>query len=596
MVNLCLNDACITSPGRSCTVTPGLAGFIASGHDEQAWDESLAAVLEALGSAFGVVPDRSGKPAASRRTWLDTFDWRLHRAGLTLEYAGRPRGGELLLSGTAANSASPPIAVSPPSTANSASSASAATPADTAPISQPVIGWQATRPHLMSEVPDGPVASRIGDLVAPRALLPVVTVTSTTTTYRLLNEDGKTVARLLIERTSIPGPHPAPLAPRLAITEVRGYAGDARSAARILVAAPGVTPAATPAYEEALRAVGRRPGDYSNKTDTDISAGRPASQAAATILLRLLDTIEANIAGVLADTDTEFLHDLRVSVRRSRSAMKLFGDALTGRGGLTEDEAGFFAAELKWVGDLTTPTRDLDVHLLDFDDTAHSLTAAKPDDLEPFRAYLEQRRRKEFRTLTRGLRSARFTTLTRDWRDRLTTIKDGNPGARVAPARSGKNQQVAVETTGTLAMERTRGAFAKTVRRGAAITPESPAETLHDLRKRAKELRYALEFFAPLHDRAAQAKVVGELKRLQDCLGEFQDTEVQVGEIRALATAMLAAGEAPAVTLLAMGEVTAGLALRQRAAREDFGRRFAAFAGIDGQRRISALLRGKPGR
>ncbi len=109
-------------------------------------------------------------------------------------------------------------------------------------------------------------------------------------------------------------------------------------------------------------------------------------------------------------------------------------------------------------------------------------------------------------------------------------------------------------------MERTRAAFAKTVRRGAAITAESPAETLHDLRKRCKELRYALEFFAPLHDRAAQAKVVGELKRLQDCLGEFQDTEVQVGEIRALATAMLAAGEAPAVTLLAMGEVTAGLA------------------------------------
>ena len=70
---------------------------------------------------------------------------------------------------------------------------------------------------------------------------------------------------------------------------------------------------------------------------------------------------------------------------------------------------------------------------------------------------------------------------------------------------------------------------------------------------------------------------------------------MQIGEIRALATAMLAAGEAPAVTLLAMGEVTAGLVSRQRAAREDFGRRFAAFAGIDGQRRMSALLRGKPG-
>src|ERR1700722_2615897 len=587
---------------RSCAVTPGLAGYMTSGHDERAWDETVAGVLEALGSAFDVVPDRGGKPAACRRTWLDTFDWRLHRAGLTLEYAGRARGGELLLSGNAANSASPPSAASAPAPANAATRATPATlatpanPAETAAISQPVIGWQATRPHLMCELPDGPVASRIGDLVAPRALLPVVTVTSATTTHRLLNEDGKTVARLLIERASIPGPHPVPLAPRLAITEVRGYAGDARSAARILGAAPGVEPATTPAFTEALRAAGRSPGDYSNKVDTDISPGRPASQAAATILLRLLDTIEANIAGVLADTDTEFLYDLRVSVRRSRSALKLFGDALTGRGGLTEGEAAFFAAELKWVGDLTTPTRDLDVHLLDFDDTARGLSAAKPDDLEPFRAYLEQRRRREFRVLTRGLKSARFTGLARDWREKLTTIKDGNPGTRAAPARSGKNQQAAGETTATLAMERTHAAFAKTVRRGAAITPESPAETLHDLRKRAKELRYALEFFAPLHDRAAQAKVVGELKRLQDCLGEFQDTEVQVAEIRALATAMLAAGGAPAVTLLAMGEVTAGLALRQRAAREDFGRRFAAFAGIDGQRRISALLRGRPGR
>jgi CHAD domain-containing protein len=549
-------------------VTPGLAGFIASGHDELVWDQSVAGVLEALGTGFDIIPDRGGASAASRRTWLDTFDWRLHRAGLTLEYVGRPRGGELLLSGGA----------------------------DSPAISQPVIGWQAARPHLMCDLPNGPVASRIGDLVAPRALLTVVTVTSTTTAHRLLNEDGKTVARLLVERPSIPGPQVTRLAPRLAITEVRGYPGAARSAARLVGAAPGIEPAAIPPLSEALRAVGRRPGDYSNKIDTDITAARPAGQSAATILLRLLDTIEANLGGVLADTDTEFLHDLRVSVRRTRSALKLFGDTLTGRAGLTEDEVGFFAAEFKWVGDLTTPVRDLDVHLLDFEETARSLNAAKPDDLEPFRGYLEQRRRREFRILTRGLKSARFTGLARDWRARLTAIEEGNPSTAGARVRSGRERGAAGETTGALAMERTRAAFAKTARRGAAITLESPAETLHDLRKRAKELRYALEFFAPLHDRGAQARVVGELKRLQDCLGEFQDTEVQIAEIRALATAMLEAGEAPAVTLLAMGEVTAGLALRQRAARADFDRRFAAFAGIDGQRRISALLRGEPGR
>jgi CHAD domain-containing protein len=252
-----------------------------------------------------------------------------------------------------------------------------------------------------------------------------------------------------------------------------------------------------------------------------------------------------------------------------------------------------FAAEFKWVGDMTTPTRDLDVHLLDFEDTARGLAAAKPDDLEPFRAYLEQRRRREFRALSRGLRSERFVTLLAEWRIRLTKIKqDAHKPARGSRNRSGQFVGGTGGTAGVLAAERTRVAFAKVSRRGAAITPESPAEALHDLRKRAKELRYALEFFAPLHDPGNYGKVVGDLKRLQDCLGEFQDTEVQVAEIRALATAMLAAGEAPAVTLLAMGEVTAGLAARQRAARADFERRFAAFAGGEGQRRMSALLRG----
>jgi CHAD domain-containing protein len=300
---------------------------------------------------------------------------------------------------------------------------------------------------------------------------------------------------------------------------------------------------------------------------------------------------------VLRDVDTEFLHDLRVSVRRTRSALKLFGDTLTAPvaakgSSLTAGDLARFAAEFKWIGDLTTPTRDLDVHLLDFEETARTLRAAKPDDLEPFRAYLRQRRVREFRALARGLRSARFVTLARDWRDRLTAIRDSATAGTAATVRSGQSRRAAAETAGTLAADRTRLAFAKVAKRGAAITPASPPDNLHDLRKRCKELRYALEFFAPLYPPDTYGAVVADLKRLQDCLGEFQDTEVQMGEIRALATSMLAANEAPAVTLLAMGEVTAGLAARQQSAREGFERRFAAFAGADGQRRVAALLGG----
>jgi CHAD domain-containing protein len=564
-------------------MAPGLAGFIADSSDQQTLDDVTLAVLEALAAEFDVAPERGGTGAIGgvrRTTWLDTFDWRLHKAGLTLQYVPGRGGSELRLSGTGA---------------------SADTGVD---VTQLVTGWQASRPQLCTALAGGPVGVRVAGLIAPRALIPVAATSTATTGYRLMNEDGKTVARLLIERPSLLGPNagqgavpqrpvpqlPVPLPARLTIAEVRGYPGQARRATGLIAAVPGIRPATAPLFADALGALGRYPGDYSNKVDASITPGMPAAAAAAVILLRLLDTVEANVPGVLADIDTEFLHDLRVSVRRTRSALKLFGDAL----GLKRKKLAFFAAEFKWVGDLTTPTRDLDVHLLDFEETARGLAAAKPDDLEPFRAYLEQRRRKEFRALTRGLRSARFTALTREWRARLVKVqRDSSGPIEVSLTRSGPPYEAAGGTAGLLAAERTRVAFAKVAIRGAAITQDTPAESLHDLRKRCKDLRYSLEFFAPLHDPADYTKVVGDLKRLQDCLGEFQDTEVQIGEIRALGAAMLAAHEAPAVTLLAMGEVTAGLAARQRVARSDFERRFAAFADVDGQRRMSALLRGR---
>ena len=604
-------------------MTPGLAGFVASGDDAPAWAEVIAGVVTALEQGFAVVPERGSVPGgAQRRTWFDTFDWRLYRAGLVLEYVAARRGGELHL--TSAN---------PANAVNGATRGQAGAGASTEPdpeTTQPVTGWQASRPH-MPDLHDGPVTARVAGLVWPRALLPAVTVSSTATMSKLLNEDGKTVARLLVEHPSLAsGQHDA-LPPRLTVTEVRGYPGQARRAARIVALTEGVLPATETVFADALRAIGRHPGDYSNKVDAPIAGIMPAAQAAAIILLRLLDTIEANVAGVLRDTDTEFLHDLRVSVRRTRSALKLFGDALTacdnskietskgetskgetsksqartdnskkGRSqsqrqtpALTADDVNRFAAEFKWVGDLTTPTRDLDVHLLGFDEMAHSLAAAKPDDLEPFRGYLEQRRVKEFRALTRGLRSPRFTQLVQDWRTALTKLHGGKRGGKAgATPRSGQPVRRAGDTASTLAADRTRRAFAKVSKRGAEITPASPHESLHDLRKRCKELRYALEFFAPLYGPSELRNVIGDLKRLQDCLGEFQDNEVQIDEIRTLAAAMLGAGEAPAVTLLAMGEVTAGLAARQAMARADFERRFAAFAGADGQRRMSVLLRG----
>jgi CHAD domain-containing protein len=506
----------------------------------------VAAVLDALSQAFGVAADRAGSGSGTcQHTWLDTFDWRLNRAGLVLDYERKSRGGRLLLS------------------------------KDEIPeAEQPAGGWRVSngKPRLAAELPDGPVRDRVVKLASPRALLPMASASSTVSVTRLLNADGKTVARLIVDHSTVTGTgQHVTLPARLAIAEVRGYPGQARKAAQLLAAAPGVAPARHGVFCAALRALGRRPAGYPNAITADITAAQPASVAVATLLLGLLETIEQNTDGVLGDLDTEFLHDLRVAVRRSRSALKLLGDVLP------DGLAAPYAAEFKWLGDLTTPTRDLDVHLLGFAAMAGQLAAASPADLEPFRVFLARRRARAFRQLTAGLRAARFQSLTADWRKALAEARDARPKRRGL-------------TADDLAVARTGRAFRKLAAHGAAITPDSPPAALHDLRKRAKELRYVLEFFAPLHDPAAYRQVLGDLKGLQDCLGEFQDSQVQREEIGVLAEAMLAERAAPAATLLAMGEITANLAVSQAEARAVFAERFARLAGPDGQQRLRALL------
>src|SRR5258708_35261902 len=78
-------------------MTPGPAGLVVSG-EATVWSDLLDGVLAALREAFDVVPEHDGaRGGACRRTWYDTFDWRLYRAGMLLEYVTAHRGGELVL-------------------------------------------------------------------------------------------------------------------------------------------------------------------------------------------------------------------------------------------------------------------------------------------------------------------------------------------------------------------------------------------------------------------------------------------------------------------------------------------------------------------
>src|SRR5262249_47960194 len=152
---------------------------------------------------------------------------------------------------------------------------------------------------------------------------------SKVTQLRALNDDAKTVARLDVDHMSVTYPARAAAPARLTLTPVRGYAGVTERISGAMTSAPGISAARGPALETALAVAGLRAGELPGKaTAVQLSPSMPAAMALATVLRALLNALEANVPGTIRDIDTEFLHDLRIAVRRTRSVIKLCGRAL----------------------------------------------------------------------------------------------------------------------------------------------------------------------------------------------------------------------------------------------------------------------------
>jgi CHAD domain-containing protein len=198
-------------------------------------------------------------------------------------------------------------------------------------------------------------------------------------------------------------------------------------------------------------------------------------------------------------------------------------------------------------------------------------------ELEPFRALLTAHRRTAHTTLNRSLRSARFRRLVEYWGSDLALAGDLGPDGK--------------RPVGEVADARLARAWRRVEKRGNAITADSPADDLHDLRKRCKELRYLLEFFAGLYDAAAHKTIVTELKKLQDNLGEFQDAESQRHLVRDHAEELGEQGAA-AGTLLALGRLEEHLEHRQHTARDEFAARWKRFDRPRNRRLFEGLVSG----
>lgn len=428
-----------------------------------------------------------------------------------------------------------------------------------------------TDPVLGIALPPGPLRDELVSVIETRALLPLVRVHERSEAVRILDELEKTVARVNVvspEVVSSAGLRTA-LRARVRLDPVRGYEDALARTEAMLIDALALSPPPLALVDEAVLASGGLPEGRSAKVEIPIGPADRADVAAVRVLRRLLEVMDDTIAGTIADIDSEFLHDYRVAIRRTRSVQRELAGVF---------EPGALArmrTEFRWLQLATGDARDLDVYVLGFD----GLQALLPDylraDLEPLRSVLRGRRLVARREMNQALRSDRAVRLRRDWEAVLGSLVESPDGDRPDARRP----------IGEIASRRIRKVYGRMLQMGGEIDADSPPERYHELRKRGKELRYLLELFGlPLHDELVVKPMIRALKGLQDVLGRHQDREVQIGAVRSLADEVSALPGGPAA-LMAMGVLIERLESDAAAARGQFAASFAVFSGAE-QRRL----------
>ena len=276
------------------------------------------------------------------------------------------------------------------------------------------------------------------------------------------------------------------------------------------------------------------------------------------ILGHLIDVmlVNAPVAARLDDDATEAVHQMRVAVRRARSALSIF------RPVLTEAALAPLSDGLKDLGSRLGPTRDWDVFA---EETLPAIQQSLPDD-ERLRQLVRAaaRRRLECRkALAAYLNSPAF---------RLLGIELAWFAAarfwHVAPeaaADEALNPGTLAEFAGQVMQHR----WKKLVSIGKQINDlDIPA--LHGVRLRAKRARYAAEMFSTLHQGRASHRFIRRLSALQERLGVLNDG--------AMASHLLAELGGPAGRHgYAVGIVTGFLAARAARTRPRIIRAFERF-------------------
>jgi CHAD domain-containing protein len=280
-----------------------------------------------------------------------------------------------------------------------------------------------------------------------------------------------------------------------------------------------------------------------------VDAAMTAAGAFRAVCLACVRHLEANREGMLAGTDPEYLHQMRVALRRLRTAFAVFAEAVP--------QAAPLLAELRWLRRALGEARDWDVF------TAQVLRPALAQHphrrgLRAVKEACEEMRAGAAHSARHAVESGRYRKLVRE----LRALCYGAPQDAPLPAPPlRRHAAAAIATLHDLALDRGR----KVMR--------LDAEKLHRLRKTVRKLRYAVLFLAPAFPEARMGALAGAVESLQETLGGLNDCAVA----EALIERAHAPGRHKACRILAkrVGEAHA-------ARRKQLKKEWKAFRAVEG--------------
>lgn len=258
---------------------------------------------------------------------------------------------------------------------------------------------------------------------------------------------------------------------------------------------------------ESAPAKGRRSG---------VSAGVEVPAAVALFIGSGLEQLQANEHGMLLGDDIEFLHQMRVGLRRLRSCLSAFGSALP------KPPVDVLRAEMRWLASRLGPARDWDVFLDEsLPELAQGLSGvATAEDLAALSEASQALRERAARSARTALQSKRTSVLLLG----LGRLSAGG-GMLADPSVS----RMPLTEYGPKLLDRR---LRSVLKRGRKTRRNGTVAQLHELRIAIKKLRYAAEFCAEVLGDSERIEAYREiLARLQACLGRICDAAVMAHRV-----------------------------------------------------------------